>query len=894
MTANKLVLVDGNALVYRAFFAIPPHLRTRSGLHTNAIFGFVSMFRKLNAKRPSHGAVVMDAPGKTKRDEMYADYKAQRAPMPPELAAQLPYIDRAVQVHGYPLLRVPGVEADDVIGTLAKQGRARGMEVLIVSSDKDFTQLMDEHVRMIDTIKDVTYDRELVRKKWGVWPEQIIDLLALMGDSSDNIPGVAGIGQKGATQLLADFASLSSLLEEAAKASDHDPRMPSRARKALIAGADDARLSQKLATIDCAVDMPTQVGDLALPAVDVGVQQAFFAEMEFFSLLDHAAKQSAKKVQQQEDASGAATDRWTSVAQALPHVDTLHKHTVAVLPMLEGVHAPHARLLGCVLAFADGATKRSVVVDAAAFPALVPWLQHPEAKKVVHDAKGLEGLWWRMGVRMRGVVHDTQVASFLVDPTKIIPHVFDEVVKEYLQRGVPSLKDIAAADEATQSSHWCERAAALLDLHPQLMTKLEERAQLHVMNTLELPLRAALVDMEHVGIAVDAAHIEHLDAQWRARLQQEEAEVHRLAGRAFNIGSPKQLGEVLFDELKLPVIKKTKTGYSTDAEVLERLEKKHPIARAILAYRKTDKLLNTTIDVLQEERRRHADARVRACFQQTASATGRLITSEPDLQRTPIRSADGGHVRRCFIATPHTERVLVDADWSQIELRLLAHFSGDALLLDAFATGADVHKRTAAQIFSVAEDDVTKAQREVGKTVNFATIYGQGASALAQQLDIERAQALKYIDAYFHTYAGVKQFAEEAVRTAERDGYASTLLGRRRIIPELASKSPMDRSFGERVAVNTPIQGSAADICKMVMVQLHAWLRESFPRAHLLLQIHDELVVECEPHEVNAVAAKMKQLMEGVVQLRVPLLAEVGVGKSWGEAKDNTWQPPTT
>jgi DNA polymerase I len=886
---DRLILVDGSALLYRAFFAIPPHLRTRSGMHTNAIYGFVTMFRKLVAKKPTHGVVVMDAKGPTHRDAMYEDYKAQRAEMPAELAVQLPHIDRAVTVHGYPLLRIPGVEADDVIGTLTKTARARGLEVIIISSDKDFAQLIGEGVRMLDTLKDVSFDRELVRKKWGVWPEQMIDLLALMGDASDNIPGVAGIGQKGAAQLLADFSSLDAALQEAARPEGEPavpgrPVMTTRARKALLAGRDDALLSQRLATIDCQVPLPLGLDDLRLPEPDAAAKQAFFIEMEFFSLLDHATKQAAKSAQHQGEASTSAIRHCTTVADVQALLSSF-TGMVALHPKLDGDVTLTATLSSIAVASRVDDKLISADVDVAALGALIPWLQDEKIAKVCHDAKLMTGALARMGITLRGVVIDTQIASFLIDPTKLIPHVLDEVVKEYLRRGVPSDKDIATATPEQARSWRCERAAAVLELAAVLPKHVEEAGQTAVMRDLELPLRDVLVDMERIGVAVDAAELTALGEQLRARLLEEEQAVYALAGRTFNIGSPKQLGEVLFDELKLPVIKRTKTGYSTDAEVLEKLEKKHPIARTILSYRKTDKLLNTTIDVLDVERQRHPDGRVRASFQQTAGATGRLITMEPDLQRTPVRSSEGAQIRRAFIATPGTTRVLIDADWSQIELRLLAHYADDPILIDAYRTESDIHRRTAAQLFGKAEAALSKDERNVGKTVNFATIYGQGASALAHQLGIERKEAQRYIDTYFATYAGVRAFAEVAVFLAEQKGYAETLLGRRRIIPELASKSPMDRAFGERVAVNTPIQGSAADICKLAMLQLHRWLRSEHPTAHLLLQIHDELVVEAEAEHAPTIAAQMKAIMEGVVSLRVPLVADVGIGRSWGDAK---------
>jgi DNA polymerase-1 len=916
LKGERVVIVDGTALVYRAFFAIPPHLKTKEGRLTNATFGFASMFKKLfSQKRPRYGAVIFDAPGKTFREEKYQHYKAQRPPMPGELSSQLQDITDVVRVNRFPILRIPGYEADDVIGTLALQGKAAGAEVVIVSSDKDFAQLIGDGVRMHDTIKDVAYDRELVKKKWGVWPEQMVDYLALMGDSVDNIPGVAGIGQKGAQQLLEEHGSLTALLAVHETAPD---TLKPRIKKALDVGRDAAILSQSLATIDTAALLPMGVSDLIIEDASIEEKNALFSRLEFYSLLGRDEAKAARDHSQGEATDSAVAGSADDIAAFMGAVaaDAVvalwagidgEVHQNALRGRLSGV-AVGARVAGSADGADDAAGTGDVVktiwvpVDDARLMALLPMLQDPARKKVVHDEKALRVLLKRHGITLRGVVFDTRLASFLCDPTRLLPHELQQCSKEWLQRSLPVRKDLcgsgkderalADVDATAAAAFAAEHVACVLDMHAPLDKLLVERDQRAQLTDLELPLSAVLADMELAGIAVDAAELKSIGDELRARLRDVEGEVHRLAGRSFNIGSPKQMGEVLFDELKLPVLKRTKTGYSTDADVLDRLSAKHPICAQILEHRKLDKLLNTYIDFLTVESTLHADHRVRATFQMTTGATGRLITTEPDLQRTPVKTAEGTRIRRAFVATPDAvgrERVLVDADWSQIELRLLAHVSGDEVLVDAYTRGIDIHRKTAAQIFGKAAEDVDKAERDVGKTINFATIYGQGATALAAQLKIERKEAQRRIDQYFELYSGVARYVTDAVEMALEQGFAETIMGRRRIIPELSSKSPMDRGFGERVAVNTPIQGSAADICKLTMLRLHRRLQTEVPTARMLLQIHDELVFECPTAQSEHVARICREEMErrdfGKTTLRVPLVAEVGIGASWGDAK---------
>jgi DNA polymerase-1 len=904
VAADRVVLVDGSAFLYRAFFAIPPHFSTRDGRKTNATFGFASMFAKLfSGKRPARGAVVFDAPGKTFRDEQYPAYKAQRPPMPDELRDQLRDVDDVVRAWNFPILRVPGFEADDVIGTLARHATEAGFDVVIVSGDKDFAQLVDERVQLHDTLKDVHYDRALVKKKWGVWPEQIVDWLALTGDAVDNIPGVAGIGDKGAVQLLEAHGSLDALLQLVSTSPD---ALPARARNALVKGVDSARLSKTLATIDRHAPLDVAIDDLVLVDVDFAARNALYERLEFFSLLARDGATSARddKDVVAVDVARTAADverllariPSTTVTALWPAVDTSADGCGAVCGV--GVVAGDAT-------HGDAEVASWIVVDDGTWPTLRAFLGDATRPKVLHEARRALVAFSARGVDVAGVVFDTQLASFLVDPTALLPHALEGASKHWLHEVLPPQEDItgsgkderrlADVDERVIAAFAVERARSVARLHTTLASRVDDAGQTRNLRDVDLPLARVLADMQRHGIAVDAGALDAIGVELRVRLAGLTTSIHGHAGRVFNIASTKQLGDVLFDELKLPVIKKTKTGYSTDAEVLDKLAAHHPIALQLLEHRKLDKLLNTYVDVLGDAARSSSDGRVHATFAQTTSATGRLITLEPDLQRTPVKTDDGARIRLAFVArrtaadVDDEPRVIVDADWSQIELRLLAHFSADPLLVRAYATGEDLHKKTAALLFRKDEHDVTKRERDVGKTVNFATIYGQGANALSTQLRLDKKEAQRFIDAWFDAYEGVARFVDGAVTRAKERGFAETLLGRRRVIPELSSKSPMDRSFGERVAVNTPIQGSAAEVCKVAMLRIAQRLSGEAPRARLLLQVHDELVFEAPASDVDLVKAIAREQMQRQdildVTLAVPLVAEVGTGRSWGEAK---------
>ncbi|MEM9068706.1 MAG: DNA polymerase I [Myxococcota bacterium] len=890
MAKDRIVLVDGSALIFRAFFAIPSTFQSSQGVPTNATYGFALMFRKILAgKTPAKGAVIFDAPGKTFRDAKYPKYKAHRPRMPAELRTQIPWIKKVVEAHDFPTLTIEGYEADDVIGTLTKQAVEAGLEVHIVSGDKDFAQLISADVRMLDTMKDVSYDPELVRKKWGVPPAKFVDYLALIGDKADNIPGVPGIGPKTAKALLERFGDLQTVL-------DSTDQLKGKQKERLEDHRDDALMSKDLATID--VDMPADVlgatlADLDIPPVEAEKVDALYRELEFFSLL---SGNDAQTHASDGDFAALQADELTAYFEELG-ADGM---PVAVVPVHQLPSQIHGDLIGVAFASAgdEGKVARYLPVRGDqglgpdALDAFRAWAADSRRSKVTHDLRDVLTVLRRAEIPLTGVVGDTRLGSFLIDPTKDIPHRLDQVARSFLHRTLIPLKDVVGGGKAQKklaeveldslAPYVCHLAAAVAEAWPKIAEGVESEGQTRYLQEISLPLARVLADMQLDGIGADPEVLVKLGEEFAERKASVEADVYKLAGREFNIGSPKQLGGVLFDELKLPVIKRTKTGYSTAADVLERLASKHDVAKKILEWRSLAKLINTYTRVLREAIHPRT-SRIHCTFQQTVGASGRLITTEPDLQRTPIRTDDGKRIREAFV--PREGWVMVSADWSQIELRILAHITEDELLLESFQKDIDVHRKTASQIFDVAPEEVTPAQRNVGKTVNFATIYGQGATALGQSLGMPRSEAKDIIDRYFEAYAGVSEWQTETVNDAYQHGWVQTLTGRKRYVPELSSNNVTDRAYGERIATNTPIQGSAADICKLAMLDISRRLQDAKHEGRMLLQIHDELVFEAPPSEREAIVELVRDAMENAFpELSVPLKVDVGWGASWAEA----------
>ncbi|MCH7725175.1 MAG: DNA polymerase I [Planctomycetes bacterium] len=883
-TKLRVILIDGSSLIYRAYYAIPGNLTASSGLHTNAIYGFALMFGKILAgKLPDFGAMIFDAPGPTFRNEEYPDYKAHRPSMPPDLKEQLASIDRLVEQHDFPILRVEGYEADDVIGTLTRQAIEAGHEVRIVSGDKDFAQLIGPDVRMIDTLRDIVFDTELVRKRWGVSPEIFIDHLALLGDSADNIPGVPGIGQKGSASLLERFGSLDGIYENIEE-------LKGKQKANLIEFRDQAYMSRRLATIDTNVPLDVGLDDLKFNEPNPEKINQVYREFEFYSLLSDEEQPESAEMDSPSHIVCTDVDAFNDFIEANS------TQLMAVTPAFEQPSHLTGALVGAAVATSDGAAYIPLgtsdgSLGKAGLKALKTFLEDESKPKVVHNLRDVWCLFSRHGIELNGVTGDLTLASFLIDPAKLLPHRIDQIVKEYLHRTVEPLKRLTGSGKSEKKlvelkldelSAWaCQIAAAAAQAWPKVSGRLNEEGQAGLLAEVSMPMALVLAEMQLCGIRVDKDDLEKMGEEFSERKAEVESTIYEMAGSTFNIGSTKQLAIVLFEDLGLPVIKKTKTGYSTAADVLERLAAKHEIAKLILRQRALAKLINTYTSVLKNAVSPE-DGRVHCTFQQTSGVSGRLITTDPDLQRTPIRSEDGKRIRQAFL--PKATWTLISADWSQIELRILAHFSKDPRLISAFRDEIDLHRVTAAELFDVSESDVTSEQRNVGKTVNFATIYGQGATALGQQLGLSRNEAKEMIDRYFKLYAGVRSWLDDTIAAAHESGFVSTILGRKRYIPELSSNNFSDRAYGERIAANTPIQGSAADICKLAMLEINRRFKVSGVEAKMVLQIHDELLFEAPKNEVADVTKVVRECMERPYDLDVPLKVDIGTGTSWAKA----------
>lgn len=874
---KRLLLIDGSNMLFRAYYAIPAHLSTSTGQPTNAVFGFVNMLNKLLSRKvPDFGAVVFDPPGGSFRQRESADYKANRESMPGDLASQVRLVDRAVEAFKFPVLRVTDFEADDVIATIAKKAEAAGYQVVIVSADKDFSQLINANVTMYDGMRELTYDAELVRKKFGVPPHLFVDYQALCGDKIDNIPGVPGIGGKTASKLLEEYGSLDGILENLDK-------IKGKAGNLITEHRETALLSRRLAQLDSDVNLPIDWNDFAYQSPDQSVLNELFSELEFFSLL---------KAGEKDQASTDAAVESLRVLTSPSELADLQSASYGVHLMAEPKFFEFDTV-GLALAQGDGGeVVYAPFVGDDWKTAWAKFFASYSGELITHDVKALFRFFLQHGFISNATFRDTQTTSYLVDPAKGMPHDLEKVAKLRLQRVLPKfeelvgkgksyrpLSEVAEHDLAAFSA---ATARAVAELHQVLLPEVRE-LEIASICADEVVLSQVLAKMEVEGILVDKAGLEALSVEFREKLAALQAAIFAMAGREFNVGSPKQLAEVLFEDLKLPVLKKTKTGYSTDAEVLEKLAKDHEICRTLLEYRKFEKLITTYVDVLLRDIHPRT-GRIHTTFGQTVSTTGRLITSEPDLQRTPVRTEEGKRIRQLFQPKPGC-RLLV-ADWSQIELRIMAHLCGDPSLVDAFARNLDVHRRTAGEIFDKAPEEVSKSERETAKTVNFATIYGQGANALAQNLGLTKKEAEAIIAKYFEAYSGVREWLDNTMEMARVTGKVTTLAGRTRFIPELFSKNFAVMQAGERMAVNTPVQGSAADICKAVMVTIDQKMKERGVASRMLLQIHDELIFECPTEEIPEMTELVRHEMENAWDLKVPLVVSIGSGPSWEDAKE--------
>jgi len=829
-------------------------MRTTTGISTEAIFIFHNMVRKLRATyQPDYIAAVFEA-GKTFREEQYAEYKANRTEMPPDLGEQIPYIRRTLEAMRIPILQYEGYEADDVIGAIAQRA-SQDYDVVIVSSDKDMLQLVNDQVHMYNPVKeDVWYDPAAAEEFMGVKPSQVADLLALKGDSVDNIPGAPGIGDKGARDLIQRFGSVEAALEHAG---DVERKMY---RESLQNNRDQILLSKRLATIDTSVPIEFHMDELAAREPDIAELKKIYKELEFYSLLKEAGPTEDSHTR--DYATITSREEAEAYGHTLARLEPARTIAFAMLSTVDG--GLPLTMIG--VSFEPGVA-RALSLDY--LDALKPVLEDPVRVKAAHDVKALMVALAKEGVEAQGFRHDVLLYAFLLcaDPSGCSPEVLAE---RYLDR-----KLNAAAEQ---------HADLAITLTERLAPEIDSQGFRQLYETIDLPLAAVLARMERTGIRIDPAQLRALSAQLDTDIQRLAGEIYELAGKPFNINSPVQLGKVLFEEMNLPAPVKYGKGktISTAADVLEGLAAEHEIARKVLDYRQLTKLKGTYIDALPELID-PATGCLHTTFNPAGAATGRLSSSNPNLQNIPIRTELGREIRSAFV--PREGWKLVVADYSQIELRLLAHMSQDPVLLDAFRRGEDIHTSTAAEVFHVGPLMVTPEMRRSAKAVNFGIVYGQTPFGLATSLGIDRKEAEAYIRTYFELHAGVKKFIQQTIAEVRESGVAVTLFGRKRPIPDMHSRNPNARSFAERTAVNTPLQGTAADLIKLAMIRIDEILRQERLEAKMLLQVHDELVFEAPPAEAEPVSKMVKREMENVHKLDVPLIVDTGIGENWRDAK---------
>jgi len=890
--AKLLCLIDTSALVHRAFHAIRP-LTTASGQPTNALFGLTQMLMKvLNDFQPTHVAAALDLKGKTWRHELFPDYKAHRSAPDPDLVAQFPLVPRLLEAFSLSAIGVPGYEADDIIATLTRLGLKAGFEVLIISGDKDLMSLVGDRVVMFDTMKNKRYDLDAVRERHGVTGERLLDLLALAGDSADNIPGVPGIGPKSALKLLADFGDLDNILLKSAEIERKGWREKMLAHKA------EAELSRRLVTLSDGVDvgLGTELEELSCRAADSEALSDLFAELEFHTLSRRLSPQ--KTVSRDGYRLIETPEKFAQLLEELDEVKVLavDTETTSVNPMaaeLVGISLAWNKTDAVYLPVGHSETDNGPVAQLdkdLVFSGLGPILADAGVKKWGQNIKYDAIILNQAGFELKGIDFDSMVVSYLVDPTRH-RHGLDALSVEYLGHTPITFKEVVGTGRSQVtidkiapekvSDYACEDAQLAYLLSQLLAPKLQEGDLEELFEKIERPLIEVLLRMEMIGVYLDIELLNKMAADYSVRLEKMAAEVYAAAGEEFNINSPKQLAVILFERLNLPILKKTKTGPSTAVEVLERLADEHPLPAKILAYRSLSKLISTYLEALP----RLVNAktgRVHTSYNQAVTATGRLSSSDPNLQNIPIRGEDGAVIRQAFIG--EGENLILAADYSQIELRILAHFSGDPALVDAFRKGDDIHTRTATEVFQVLPMMVTPDMRRQAKAINFGLVYGMGAHRLAQELDIDRKTAKAYIDGYFTAYAGVQKYFDKVVSEAKAKEYVTTLFKRRRYLPEINSNNHNLKEMARRTALNTPIQGTAADLIKLAMVVIDQRLREKNWQSKMIMQVHDELVFEVPPTEVEALTLMVRKEMADVWPLKVPLVVDVGVGKNWREA----------
>ncbi|MEF3022323.1 DNA polymerase I [Vibrio mimicus] len=932
---NPLILIDGSSYLYRAFHAYPGTM-SNGEIPTNAIYGVVNMIRSMMRQFASDRmAVIFDAKGKTFRDEMYDQYKANRPPMPDDLRCQVEPLHQVIRAMGLPLLAIEGVEADDVIGTLARQASQAGMPVLISTGDKDMAQLVDENITLINTMTNVVLDREGVIEKFGIPPELIIDYLALMGDKVDNIPGVPGVGEKTATALLQGIGGLEDLYANLDKIAALGFRGSKTMAQKLEENRDNANLSYQLATIKCDVELEESPQTLLKQTPDRDALMTWYGKLAFKSWLTELLDGGTGIVTADEQAkassvtaSNAANNAASNNAAAIPEspaaqIDRSQYQTIlneqdfnlwleklqqaelfAFDTETDSLDYMVANLVGVSFAVAEGeAAYIPVAHDYLDAPQqldrnwviaqLKPLLEDESKAKVGQNLKYDASVIARYGVELRGIRHDTMLQSYVYNSVGG-KHDMDSLALRFLQHSCISFEQIAGKgknqltfnqiDLQEAAQYAAEDADVTLRLHQRISPLIEQDSKLaQVYREIEMPLVPVLSRIERTGVMIDDMLLSAQSQEIALRLDELEKKAYELAGQPFNLSSPKQLQTILFEQMKLPVLQKTPSGTpSTNEEVLQELALDYPLPKVLIEYRGLAKLKSTYTDKLPKMIN-PSTGRVHTSYHQAVTATGRLSSTDPNLQNIPVRNEEGRRIRQAFVA-PHGWKIMA-VDYSQIELRIMAHLSGDQALLDAFREGKDIHAATAAEIIDVPIEQVSSEQRRRAKAVNFGLIYGMSAFGLAKQLGIPRGEAQEYMDKYFERYPGVMQYMEDTRSRAAELGYVETIFGRRLHLPEITSRNGMRRKAAERAAINAPMQGTAADIIKKAMLLVDEWIqREGDGRVKLLMQVHDELVFEVEESSLSEIESKVQQLMESAVELAVPLVAEAGHGDNWEQA----------
>ncbi len=900
---EQLILVDGSSYLYRAFHAIR-ELSTSKGQPTNAIYGVINMLRRLIKDfQPKHMAVVFDAKGKTFRDDLYDQYKANRSPMPDELREQIEPLHNLINAMGLPMLIIDGVEADDVIGTLAKQSTEAGMDCLISTGDKDMAQLVNKHVTLMNTMDNTTMDSQGVVDKFGIPPELIIDYLTLMGDSSDNIPGVPKVGPKTAVKWLTQFGSLDDVISNA-------DSIKGKVGENLREFVEQLPLSRQLATIKCDVELPADPQSLVIESPDTEKLKKMFSELEFKTWLSEVL--SGDSLTSNENTGSMNADADYQIVQDKKTFESwLKKLKKAELFAFDtettSLNYMQAQIVGVSFAVEAGQAAyvplmhkethqdpeggdqldRDFVLDK-----LRPLLEDPKQAKVGQNLKYDMSVLANHGIQLHGIEFDTMLESYVLDSTAT-RHDMDSLALKYLTHKTIHYEDVAGKGAkqvcfdqvpiAVAGPYAAEDADVTLRLHQTLWPELEKEPRLaSLFREIEMPLVPVLSHIERNGVLVDAKMLAKQSEELAKRMEEIKQESFEVAGEEFNLASPKQIQVILFEKLGLPVRKKTPKGApSTAEEVLVELALDYPLPKLILEHRGMSKLKSTYTDKLPE-RIDPDTGRVHTSYHQAVASTGRLSSSDPNLQNIPIRSKEGRRIRQAFIAPKN--HIILAADYSQIELRIMAHLSGDEGLLKAFAAGEDIHRATAAEVFGVSVDQVSNDQRRSAKAINFGLIYGMSAFGLGRQLGIPRGEAQEYVDLYFQRYPGVKDFMDSTRESAREKGYVETVFGRRLYLPEINHSNGMRRQYAERTAINAPMQGTAADIIKRAMIEVDRWIENSGLDITLIMQVHDELVFEVHNDQVDEAKPEIDRLMTQVATLQVPLVVDIGTGKNWDEA----------